>query len=50
MYRVMDFANNLGFSLCTILSVCHSVITAEERAKFKGVSSNKKYVTTNTKV
>ena len=41
----MNFANDLGFSLCAVLSVCHKVATLEEQIKFKRVSSDKKYIT-----
>jgi len=40
----MNFANDLGFSLCTVPSVCHKVATSEEQIKFKGVSSDKKCI------
>ena len=41
--RVTDFANDLGFSLCTVPSICYRVATSI-KTKFKGVSSDKKYV------
>ena len=37
----MDLWNDLGFSLCVMLSVCHIVATSDKRKKFKiGVSAN----------
>ena len=37
----MDLWNNLGFSLCAALSVCHMVATSDDRKKSKmGVSAN----------
>ena len=33
--RYMDLWNNLGFSLCTVPSVCYMVTTSNERKKFK---------------
>jgi len=31
----MDLWNNLGFSLCTMPSICHVVITSDDREKSK---------------
>ena len=37
----MDLWNNLGFSLCAALSVCHVVVTSDDRKKSKlGVSAD----------
>ena len=40
----MNFANDLGFSLCTVPFVYHKVTTLEEQIKFKRVSSDKKCI------
>ena len=34
-YGGLDFANDLGFSLCTMLFVCYEIITSEGRTEFK---------------
>ena len=31
----MDLLNDLGFSLCAVLPVCHVVTTSDNRTKFK---------------
>ena len=41
----MDLWNNLGFSLCTILSVCYMVAISNRRKKFKMEVSTDWYVT-----
>ena len=39
--RRIDLWNNLGFSLCAALSVCHMVITSDDRKKSEmGVSAD----------
>ena len=39
--RCMDLWNNLGFSLCAALSICHIVTTSDDRKKSKmGVSAD----------
>jgi len=32
--------NDLGFSLCTVLSICHIVTTLENEVKSKEISAN----------
>ena len=40
-WRYADLWNNLGFSLCVVLSVCCMVVTSENRKKSEiGVSTD----------
>jgi len=43
--RCADLLNNLGFSLCAVLSVCHMVTTSDRRKKSKIEMSSDWYVT-----